>query len=142
MAAPKRTRRKGDAYTPEVLYAKRQEAWNQRSQGFNIRDIALEMGENEDTVRSWLNWWAKNGTTEAGDIEPRMFYRKLSLDQLIEMQAALAPRVVDGDEDAIALSLRVQERISKLLGLDEPTQVRVHGKTVNYQLNGVNPEDI
>ena len=54
--------------------------------------------------------------------------RKIELDRLDVMAAALWPKVKKGDNAAIDRYLRLQDRRAKYLGLDAPTKQELTGK--------------
>lgn len=63
------------------------------------------------------------------------------LDLLRGITAGITEAAQDGDRDAIAAILKIQEREAKLLGLDSAVKQEVDA-TVQYRVVGVNSEDI
>jgi transposase len=115
-----------------------QETFHLRAEGYPLKEIALQLGVTMDTVQRRLAWWRENGTVEGEEVIP--YRRKLSLERLDYLSAVLRAKVAQGDEKAIQLLLQVMDRESKLLGLDAPAKTEVSGKTVNYMVDGVNPD--
>lgn len=62
--------------------------------------------------------------------EPAEEVLQMELMRLDGYLKALGPRVLRGDTQAIATSLKVGERRAKLLGLDKPTQIETSGDGV------------
>jgi transposase len=116
------------------------EAFSLRASGMLLRDIALMQEVSEQAICDRLKWWRENAPEEATDsVEYR---RRLSVERMDQIRSVLRDRVAQGDEKAIELMLRLDDRESKLLGLDAPTQSVVKGETRNYMIDGVHPEDL
>src|SRR5690606_38920359 len=60
--------------------------------------------------------------------------RKQEIDRLMRYLDKLDERIEDGDDKAIGIALKVSERLSKMLGVDMPTQVEVN-KTETTQVD-------
>lgn len=128
-------------YSADELKEKRREAWTLRVKGKLIQDIANAMGEPLSTIYDWINWWAKNGDTEYGDLPAADFYRRLSLSQLQYYAGILEDKIANGDEKAIEMVMKIRTREAKLVGADAPVNVQVeHGGKVEFTINGVNTE--
>ena len=57
--------------------------------------------------------------------------RTLELQRLDTMMKAIWDKVVSGDEKAVDRALKIQERRSRLLGLDAPSQVKLDSDIIN-----------
>jgi predicted transcriptional regulator len=64
------------------------------------------------------------------------------IEQLRAVVNVVAPYALVGDKDAVASILKLQERESKLLGLDAATKVEHSGKIATYDITGVNMDDL
>lgn len=103
-----------------------------RRKGCSFGEIAAELG-----------WRTRQGAHEAvskalADIvaEPAEDVRKLELMRLDRLEKLLWPRAEAGDPKAVTGLLKVQERRSKLLGLDAPT------KLANADGSNIGPTEI
>lgn len=50
--------------------------------------------------------------------------RRIELDRIDRMLAAVSPQAEDGDLQAVQTAIKLQERRAKLLGLDAPAETR------------------
>jgi hypothetical protein len=67
-------------------------------------------------------------------------FRKLQNERLDKALAAVWPKVLEGDSKAIDAFLRIEDRRSRLLGLDvKPEQSGTGGMVMNVLINGVPP---
>jgi DNA-binding CsgD family transcriptional regulator len=67
--------------------------------------------------------------------------RRLEVERLDHMLAAISPAIDEGDLAAIDRALRIQERRAKLLGLDSPSQQQldITRHTVELDLSDIGP---
>lgn len=95
----------------------RDKAMELRLKGWHYRDIAkaigLSLARTYDAVSEGLA--ALNASTQEKATE----VRQLETDRLDIMLKALGPKIAQGDTTAITTALRIQERRSKLWGLDQ-----------------------
>lgn len=92
-----------------------------RKQGLPYRKIGEVMGCRAGTAHQWVMWAFRELIESVNEAAEDV--RKMELDRLDSMQAALWNDCEAGDKPAIAATLRIMERRSKLLGLDSPQQV-------------------
>lgn len=116
------TRRNGAAKVPSPYAVRRAaEAFELRSQGLSYRAVACQMQCSVATAFEAVEAGARLILRAHGAEEQVA----LMLTELDEIRAALRPKVLAGDTAAITAALRVQERRSRLLGLDAPSRVNV-----------------
>jgi hypothetical protein len=92
----------------------RAKAIKMRREGASLDSIGTRLGVTRATARRLVARELSSLSSEAG-IEER---RLLHADVLMELWRALYPAAVSGDPAAVDRFLRVEERISQLLGLD------------------------
>ena len=111
---------------------RRQKALELRKNGYDYKTIAKALDVTVKTafldVKSCLDEIRKNTHETAEDI------LELELKRLDIAQAALMPRVRDGDPRAIDTLMRVQERRAKYLGLDAANKLEITGKGIIINL--------
>jgi hypothetical protein len=92
----------------------RAKALKMRREGASLESIGTRLGVTRSTARRLVARELSALSTESG-IEER---RLLHADVLMELWRSLYPAAVNGDPAAVDRFLRVEERISRLLGLD------------------------
>jgi len=111
---------------------RRQQALELRKNGYDYKTIGKALGVSSKTafgyVQKCLEEIRANTHEAAEDV------LELELKRLDIAQAALMPRVRDGDPRAIDTLMRVQERRAKYLGLDAANKVEITGKGVIINL--------
>ena len=111
---------------------RRQKALELRKNGYDYRTIAKALNTTVKTayldVQKCLEEIRANTHETAEDV------LELELKRLDIAQAALMPRVREGDPRAIDTLMRVQERRAKYLGLDAANKVEITGKGVIINL--------
>lgn len=102
----------------EAAAERRIEALELRKLGASYRTIGERLGVSTaqafEDVRRELAKLAKQASEIAGEV------RAIELERLDDMLRAIAPQLRQGNLGAIDRALRIQERRSKLLGLDAP----------------------
>lgn len=98
----------------------RTRAFELRRQGLSIREIGARLGISHTHVLRHISAVLADLRAEA--LTNADEWRALELDRLDGLQAALRPRIGEGDPKAIDTALRIMERRSKLLGLDMPVK--------------------
>jgi hypothetical protein len=111
---------------------RRQKALEMRKTGHDYKTIGKALGVTAKTafmdVQKCLEEIRANTHETAEDV------LELELKRLDIAQAALMPRVKDGDPRAIDTLMRVQERRAKYLGLDAANKVEISGKGIIINL--------
>jgi len=111
---------------------RRQKALELRKNGYDYRTIAKALNTTVKTayldVQKCLEEIRANTHETAEDV------LELELKRLDIAQAALMPRVREGDPRAIDTLMRVQERRAKYLGLDAANKVEISGKGIIINL--------
>lgn len=92
-----------------------------RKQGLPYRRIGEIMGCSAGTAHQWVTFAFRELIESVNEAAEDV--RKMELDRLDNMQAALWNDCEAGDRPAIAATLRIMERRAKLLGLDSPQHV-------------------
>ena len=111
---------------------RRQKALELRKIGYDYKTIGKTLGVSSKTafayVQKCLEEIRANTHETAEDI------LELELKRLDVAQAALMPRVREGDPRAIDTLMRVQERRAKYLGLDAANKLEITGKGIIINL--------
>lgn len=113
----------------EQEWTRKQAAYDLRLRGKSYRAIADELGISVGTSHRWVQEVLDSivlPTVEA--------IRKQEIDRLMRYLDKLDQRIEDGDDKAISIALKVSERLSRMLGVDMPTQIQVE-KTETTQLD-------
>jgi hypothetical protein len=92
----------------------RAKAIKMRREGATLDSIGNRLGVTRSTARRLVARELSTLSSESGNDERRL----LHADVLMELWRALYPAAVSGDPAAVDRFLRVEERISQLLGLD------------------------
>src|SRR5215207_2982612 len=92
----------------------RAKAIRMRREGASLDSIGTRLGVTRSTARRLVARELSTLSSESGIDERRL----LHADVLMELWRALYPAAVSGDPAAVDRFLRVEERISQLLGLD------------------------
>jgi len=92
----------------------RAKAIKMRREGASLDSIGTRLGVTRSTARRLVARELSTLSSESGIDERRL----LHADVLMELWRALYPAAVSGDPAAVDRFLRVEERISQLLGLD------------------------
>lgn len=98
----------------------RNKAYELRLAGKTYRQIGMAMGIGHETARRWITQHLAEETLPL--VEE---VRKTEVDRMLRILDRLEARAEMGDDKAIALQLKVSERLCKMLGADMPTQVEV-----------------
>lgn len=113
----------------EQEWERKHAAYDLRLRGKSYRAIAAELGISVGTSHRWVQEVLDSvvlPTVEA--------VRKQEVDRLMRYLDKLDQRIEDGDDKAIGIALKVSERLSKMLGIDMPTQIQVE-KTETTQVD-------
>ncbi len=98
----------------------REQALELRKLGLSYTRIAERLGCNRTTayryVKDALDALKSECDEHAEDV------RRIELERLDSAQAALVKRVLSGDVRAIEVTLKIQERRARMLGIDAPTR--------------------
>ena len=120
--AAQRPPRRGRRGQTEAIAERRGVALELRKAGGSYREIARQLGVDVHTVHADVAAeLAALRETTVGRAEE---LRDLELQRFDEMTAGLWPQVQKGSPPAVTAAVRVSERRSRLLGLDEPTATR------------------
>ena len=93
-----------------------------RKAGGSYREIARQLGVDVHTAHADV--MAELAALREKTVEQAAELRDLELQRFDEMTAGLWPQVQKGSPPAVTAAVRVSERRSRLLGLDEPTATR------------------
>ena len=93
-----------------------------RKAGGSYREIARQLGVDVHTAHGDVV--AELAALREKTVEQAEELRDLELQRFDEMTAGLWPQVRAGSPPAVTAAIRVSERRSRLLGLDEPTATR------------------
>ena len=104
----------------EQMQAKRNRAYDLRLSGKTYRQIGMEMGVSHVTAQNWVKDYLAEVTLPLVDE-----VRKQEVDRMQRILDRLEARADEGDDKALALQLKVSERLCKMLGADAPQQVQV-----------------
>lgn len=104
----------------EQLQDRRNKAYDMRLKGMTFRQIGAAMGVSHVTAQKWIKDYLAEVTLPLVDE-----VRKQEVDRLTRYLEALDARIDDGDDKAIALAIKVSERLCKMLGADMPQQIQV-----------------
>lgn len=102
---------------------RRRIAIRMRKEGATFADIAAELGVSRQAAHKMVKAELDAINTECA--EETANHRRLELDRLDNMHAAIWPMAMKADVKAIDRILAIMVRRSKLLGLDAPTR-RAH----------------
>lgn len=109
--------------------SKKDQAYALRLQGFKLDEIASALGMPQDEVQSFL---LEEGERRAyTHAETMRISTTIELDRLDGLLRAVQPGVEAGDLASVDRALKIMERRSKLLGLDQP-EVRAQ---INVQMD-------
>ena len=106
----------------EAIAERRTLALELRKAGGSYREIARQLGVDVHTAHADV--MAELATLREKTVEQAAELRDLELQRFDEMTAGLWPQVQKGSPPAVTAAVRVSERRSRLLGLDEPTATR------------------
>lgn len=96
-------------------------AYELRISGFSYRKIGEALGVGHVTAFNYVKETLSILRAECHDLAET--YRDMELERLDQAQMAIYAKVLKGDVAAIDRLLKIQERRSKLLGLDSPTKI-------------------
>jgi hypothetical protein len=113
--AQRSPRRRGES---ERIAERRVLALELRKAGGSYREIARQLGI--DTHTAWGDVAAELAAIREQTVEQAHELRALELERLDGMTSGLWPRIQEGSAAAVSAGVRVSERRSRLLGLDEP----------------------
>jgi len=101
-------------------------AYELRIAGLSYRRIGAQLGISYSSAFTYVREIMNELRKECKELAET--YRDLELERLDQAQAAIYNKVLQGDVAAIDRLIRIQERRSKLLGLDKPQKqdVNVH----------------
>lgn len=111
--------------TPGAIAIRDRQAEALRMRGqerMTLQEIADELGVNKSTICRDIQEAMEHRIVESVDILVSM-----ENDQLDFLYRPLVPAIKMGDPKAILAALKIQERRSKLAGLDAPTKTHVSG---------------
>ena len=111
---------------------RRQKALELRKNGYDYRTIAKAL--NTTVKTAYLDVQKCLAEIRANTHETAEDVLELELKRLDIAQAALMPKVRDGDPRAIDTLMRVQERRAKYLGLDAANKLEITGKGIIINL--------
>ena len=111
---------------------RRQKALELRKNGYDYRTIAKAL--NTTVKTAYLDVQKCLAEIRANTHETAEDVLELELKRLDIAQAALMPRVREGDPRAIDTLMRVQERRAKYLGLDAANKLEITGKGIIINL--------
>ena len=117
-----RQARRGRPGQVEAIAERRVLALEARKAGGSYREIARQLGV--DTHTAWADVAAELAAIREQTVERAEELRELELQRFDQMTAGLWPQIQAGSPPAVSAAVRVSERRSKLLGLDEPTAIR------------------
>ena len=104
-----------------------------RRRGKSYPKIAEALGVSVGTAHRDVTTELARLAKECG--EEAAIVRQMELDRLDVALDALADRIEQGDDRAVATMLRIQERRAKLLGLDSPDRQQV-------EVTGIDPREL
>lgn len=96
---------------------RRWKALDYRKQGWSYNRIAKEMHLGVTTVREDILWCLDQVISE-----PAEEVRKMELERLDELQAAIWQRAIGGDYVAIDRVLRIMDKRQRILGIETPVE--------------------
>ncbi len=99
---------------------RKNEAYDLRLRGKSYSQIATALGIGKGTAFRWVQEVCDE--TVLPNVEA---VRKQEIDRLMRYLDKLDERIEDGDDKAISIAIKVSERLTKMLGVDMPTQVQV-----------------
>lgn len=111
---------------------RRQKALELRKNGYDYRTIAKAL--NTTVKTAYLDVQKCLAEIRANTHETAEDVLELELKRLDIAQAALMPKVRDGDPRAIDTLMRVQERRAKYLGLDAANKLEITGRGIIINL--------
>lgn len=111
---PRRPRAPRKARTKIESADLKAEAMGLRRAGIRVPVIAERLGVGESTVFTWIK-----DALQASYLEPAEDMVRMELERLDALQAALWPKATRGDRNAVDTLLRVMERRSRYLKLDQ-----------------------
>lgn len=95
---------------------RKNEAWELRIKGRTFRQIGSELGIGHATAERWVK---EVMNTKSLPLAEEV--RKQELDRMTRYLNVLDTRIDEGDERAVALAIKVSERLCRMLGADMPT---------------------
>lgn len=98
----------------EIAARRRAQAFQMRREGATMEAIAARLGVSRSTVRRMI---AREVSVLSAEMQPDE-RRVVHAEALMELWKVLHPSAAQGDMAAIDRFLRVEERLSRLLGLD------------------------
>lgn len=104
-------------------------AWDLRTRGYTYRQIASQLGIGHGTAERWCK-----EVMETKSLPLAEEVRKQEIDRLERYLRALDERIEDSDDKALALAIKVSERLCRMTGADMPTQIQVE-KTETTQVD-------
>ena len=135
-----------------AIAARRNDVWLYRVRGFSVSTIAARLGVSESTINKDLSIAAQEHAVESKEAVDR--YRSIQLSRYELQMAAWLPLCIknrtykdeNGDDQteppdyrAADITLRIGERIEKLLGLQvNPPQTVNHPEPIDVNVNVVN----
>ena len=114
--------RRGRRGQVEAIAERRTLALELRKAGGSYREIARQLAVDVHTAHADV--MAELAALREQTVEQAAELRDLELQRFDEMTAGLWPQVQKGSPPAVTAAVRVSERRSRLLGLDEPTATR------------------
>jgi hypothetical protein len=117
----------------ERIALRRREALRLRAMGQKYAEIGEALGVSEATAWRDCTGELKRTRDETGEAAEEV--RVLELERLDIATKGVMPKVLEGDERATDVMLRIQARRAKLLGLDSPDRQQV-------EVTGIDPREL
>lgn len=114
----------------ELKAERKHEAWELRLKGRSYRDIGVALGIGHETARRWIEEvWKEKSIPLASHVRSQEYER---LTRYLDM---LDHKIETGDLNAIALAVRISERLCRMTGADIPvTSNTVVDQATNAEL--------
>lgn len=129
---------RGKAKEKGAILERQLQALEMRKSGFTYREIGKRLGISHVQAFKDVNDELKRLADERADSADEL--RQLELEKLDKYEANLTHWAEAGNVDAVKALLKVQERRSKLLGLDAPERKDVNIKGAKTYI-GFTPDD-
>jgi len=104
---------------------RRKKAMDMRRDGASYEDIAAALGIAKSTAHKTVTKGLIKTRQDTSEMADEV--RTLELLRLDEYHEKLRPKVEKGDVQAIMACIKIQDRRSKYLGLDAPTEIKQEG---------------
>lgn len=122
-------------------YELRMRALHMRQEGFTYQQIARHLQTNDVTAQRWVDQALRQ--IEALETFDTDLLRREAINRLNALSAPLWEAAENQDFKAISALMKIEERRSKLLGLDAPTLVDITDKAkARAEAEGLDPEAV